>query len=271
MHRISVVIITKNEALKIADCINSAWQLSDDIIVVDSGSTDNTIAVAKQCGANVICTEWECFGASRNKGADAAAHNWILSLDADERVTPALASQILNMQTPLPENVCGFYRENYFANKKIRFGLWGHDKVFRLYHRRYNAWNTVLIHEQLTADKKQKKMLQAHLLHYTVKDKKEYMAKLKHYALLSSYANKQSGKKAGIVKRFLSPVINFLRSFILLFGFLDGKEGYIIAAYSTYYTWLKYHYLHRLYRMDKYTASNTEKPDLIHRKIAALK
>src|SRR5690349_17921321 len=122
MATISVVVITKNEAANIADCISSAQQITKDIIVVDCGSEDNTVNLAKQCGAKTIEIEWQCYGHSRNTGAAAAKFDWILSLDADERISAALARRLNEMTLSDPQVTYKMKRDNFFAEQRLNFG-----------------------------------------------------------------------------------------------------------------------------------------------------
>src|SRR5580692_7479828 len=146
---LSVVIITKNEAANIACCIRSAQRVSKEIIVVDSGSEDDTISLARQFGAKVVSVPWTGFGNSRNAGAAAAGNDWILALDADERITDELCASLSSLDLRNPRMVYGFRRQAFVVDKKIRFGDWGRDKVFRLYHRQVTSWNLFPVHEVL--------------------------------------------------------------------------------------------------------------------------
>lgn len=248
MISLSVVIITRNEADNLAACIRTAALVSDDIVVVDSGSLDDTPELALKAGARVVRTAWESYAASRNRGARAARHDWVLSLDADERVTRELASSIRAIRRPDPGAVYGFRRVNFFAGKRIRFGDWGRDKVFRLYNRRQTGWNLVPVHETLVASRDSRRLLEGPLHHFTVRHPDDYRRKARLYALLSARGRIQLDKKPGfLVERTLAPLFNFTVCYFLRLGLLDGKEGWIIARDTAYYTWLKNH-LHRALR-----------------------
>lgn len=247
MLTLSVVIITKNEAADITECITAAKAVSNDIIVIDSGSIDNTVNIAKNAGAKVICTKWENFSTSRNIGASYAINDWILSIDADERITTALATSIKKINDPTSSIIYGFKRENYFVSKKIRFGDWGHDVVYRLYNKTNTQWQVVPVHETLITGRSTKKMLPGKVLHYPVKDMGEYIEKTTRYAVLSARKYIALKRKPRIVKKTGSPIFNFLACYFFRLGFLDGKEGFIIALYTGYYSWLKYYYHGILY------------------------
>jgi len=178
MLRVSVVIITFNEESNIVDCIRSAQQISDDIIVVDSGSNDNTVALARQNGAKTFCIEWQGYGYSRNFGARHSLHEWIFALDADERITPALASSINNLKISDTGLLIKFRRENFIGVRKIRFGTPGFETISRIYHRNMYQWDTTLVHEKLVAPKAGKKLIHGSILHYGQKNYEEFKKNL---------------------------------------------------------------------------------------------
>ncbi len=246
MSSISVVIIAKNEAENIVDCITCARLVSDDVIVADSGSEDNTPALAVEAGARLLKIAWKGYGATRNAGAGFAKNDWILALDADERVTPSLADAIHKLSLKEHNFLYGFKLINFLGSKQIRFGEWGNDKIYRLYNRQHAAWDLVLVHEKIIGNGMVKKKISGVLLHYTSKDLAEYQAKTILYAQLSANKYKEQGKKASFIKRFISPVFSFVQNYFFRLGFLDGKEGLIIASTSSKYNYLKYKFLHLL-------------------------
>jgi glycosyltransferase involved in cell wall biosynthesis len=243
---ISVVIITKNESANIMNCIQTARQVSDDIIVVDAGSTDNTVAMALHEGAKTLKVKWSGFGNSRNTGAEAAIYDWILSLDADERISAELAKSINNLNLQDPAIVYGFKRQSYLVDKKIRFGDWGRDKVFRIYHRRATSWNLFPVHEALMMNRSKKRIIKGSLEHFISKSIDRNKDKLIRYAKLCAKKYCLLGRKASFINMIFSPLFSFLNGYFFRFGFLDGKEGFDIAKSVAYYTWLKYYYLHKL-------------------------
>ncbi len=246
MDTVSIVIITKNEAHNIADCIRSARKVSSDIIVVDSGSTDDTVALATQAGAKVILIQWAGFGAARNIGATHALHPWMLAIDADERISDAMVSVVASCQMADDHIIYGFKRQSYFLGRKIRFGSWGRDSVYRLYNRNTTSWDLSAVHEQLTGTAF--RMLKGVIDHYTVTSEAENTEKTNRYAALSADKYYAQGKRATFIKRFLSPAFEFIKSYFFLLGFLDGRPGYIIARSSAHYIALKYRLLHQLYK-----------------------
>ena len=146
---LSVVIITKNEAHIIGNTLQSLQGVSDDIVIVDSGSTDETIAICKQFNATVIQTGWDGYGANKNKGIDVARHDWILSLDADEAIDTELRAVLQNLSPADETVVYKLSYSNFFCNKHIRFGVWGIDRHIRLFNRKKVKWNNAEVHENL--------------------------------------------------------------------------------------------------------------------------
>lgn len=246
MKPISVVIITKNEAVNIADCIKTAKQVSDDIIVADTGSSDNTVAIAEKEGVTVIKIGWKGYGNARNTAAEATKNDWILAIDADERITESLVASIKKIENEDAGVIYGFKRESYFLGKKIRFGNFGRDKVFRLYNKKTGSWDKAQVHEVLIGENISKQFVEGHLEHYTIRALEENDRKVYSYARLSAKKYFDKGKKATFIKRYLSPIAGFIQPYIFLLGFLDGKEGFIIAYSNAKCTWLKYKYLYEL-------------------------
>jgi len=244
MNKVSVVIIAKNEAENIGDCIMSAKLVSNDIIVADSGSEDATPRLTIKYGARLFETVWKGYGQTRNDAAAIAVNEWILALDADERISPELAAAINRLKLEDGQFLYGFKRKSFLVRKKIRFGEWGRDRVYRLYNQKQATWDSQLVHENIVGSGVTKKLIQGELLHYTMKDLQEYHAKTILYAKLSAQKYEAQGKKASLVKRFISPVFSFLQNYIFRLGFLDGKEGLIIAYTSAKYVFLKYKFLH---------------------------
>jgi len=245
MPPISVVIIAKNEENNIADCVASALQISNDVVVADTGSIDNTIEIAEKAGARVIQLQWLGYGLTRNKATEFAHNNWIFVADADERITKTLATTI--HQLVLDEKlVYGCKRESFLMNKKVRFGEWGRDKVYRLYNKNHTKWDDVNVHENLETNHLQKRIITGSLLHYTMESMEEYYGKTEIYARLSAEKYLIKNKKSSWIKKYISPIFSFIQNYIFRLGFLDGKVGFIIAKESCKYVYLKYAYLQKL-------------------------
>lgn len=246
MNQISVIIITKNEAENIGNCIISAQLITNNIIVADSGSTDNTCEIVLQKNATLLQVDWKGYGQTRNEAAKLATYDWILTLDADERVTEKLAGYINNLIFTNNNIVYGFKRENFWGRRKIKFGEWGRDKVYRLYNKQQATWNLALVHENIVGENIEKKLLSGSVLHYTMKNTAGYRKKSILYAKLSADKYLLTGKKATLIKRFISPIFSFIQNYFFRLGFLDGKDGLTIAYISALYIFKKYKYLNEL-------------------------
>ena len=249
MIPVSVVIITKNEAHIIGETIQSVSSFTDDIIIVDSGSTDETQQMVHSCGATLIETNWEGFGPNKNKGIDKARYDWILSIDADEQPDSELIKAMYKINFSLAEIVYNINFKTFLGKKLIRYGEWGKDLHIRLFNKTKIRWNDAVVHEQLIIPASFKvQTLPGYILHYTMKDIAEYATKMTKYALLSADRYYKELKKAGWVKRNVSPRFAFVNNYFFKLGFLDGKEGYLIAKMTMFYTYIKYMRLFELHQ-----------------------
>ena len=244
---LSIVIITKNEAHIIGNTLRSLQGVSDDIIIVDSGSTDDTVAICKKFNATVIETTWNGYGPNKNKGINTAKNDWILSLDADEAIDEVLKEEILKLK---PENENVVYKltyRNFFCGKRIRFGVWAGDEHIRIFNRKKIKWDEAEVHEDLVLPANVKvQSLKGKVLHYTVNNITEYSDKTIAYARANAKKYYGRGKKTGFIKLYLAPAFNFLQHYIFRLGFLDGWEGYLICKTNAWYTFMKYVFLREL-------------------------
>lgn len=245
MNSLSVVIITRNEEHNIVDCIRSAKLVSDDIIIVDSGSNDKTRMMAEEAGARVYSVSWTGYGNTRNLGAEKAKNHWILALDADERISIELAETVAALNLAKTNQVFKFRRKNYIGGREIRFGTPGYDTVSRIYNRNVCKWNQALVHERLIPNGSKTVSIPGHVIHLGFEGYNDYRGKSEFYARMSAEKYFREGRKATWIKRFGSPVFNSVKSYIFRFGFLDGKLGITVARTIARYTWLKYSYLHQ--------------------------
>ena len=232
MHnQLSVVIISKNEEKFIADAVKSAL-FADEVLILDSGSIDNTCMIAQKLGAKVLHQDWLRFGMQKNKAAELASNDWVFVLDSDERITTELQSEILNtLKNP---NADGYYvaRLNNFFGKYIRYcGLYP-DYSIRLFNRRKGRFNDVPVHESVQMNGSTSK-LENHMLHLAFDTVSEFSNKQRKYAALSQ-------KNKNLVKAFLSPIWTFFKIYFLRLGFLEGWRGFIIAKVYAQYTFWKY-------------------------------
>lgn len=241
------MIITRNEAHIIGSTLESLRGLTEDIVIVDSGSTDETLDICRRFNARIINTGWNGYGPNKNIGIDAARNNWILNLDADEAIDEELRTAIGQLAGPPPNEVYEMWFKNYFMNKWIRHGEWGSDKHIRLFNRTIVRWNEAAVHEQLVMKEKTvKRVLPGHILHHTVHSLAEYEQKTIAYARLNARKYAEQGKKRQRLRQYLSPLFSFIHNYLVRLGFLDGREGYLIARTTARYTYLKYAFLHEL-------------------------
>lgn len=239
---LSAVIITLNQEKKIAKTIEALKTLTNDIVVVDSGSTDLTRKVARAAGANVLEHAWAGYSAQKNFGNAWAKYDWILSVDDDEVVSPELAESIRQAFTITPD--CDAFDlpfRTVFAGKLIRFGGWNPESHVRIFNKKQIQWNTDAVHEGLTINPEHKvKKLSGYVYHYTVDTPEQFAAKTDRYSALFAEKSAKLGKKASFIKIYLSPIFRFLVEYIFKLGFLDGYYGWFIAKENTRYTYLKY-------------------------------
>ena len=239
MPKLSVTIITLNEAAHIEACLASVgW--ADEVLVVDSGSTDGTPDLARARGARVIVRDWPGYAEQKNFAASQASHDWILSIDADERVTPELQREIAAELTREPQ-VSGFRgpRVTWHLGRWIRTTDWYPDYQLRLYHRGRATWTPRRVHESVTASG-EVGQLRADLQHFAYRDLSHHFATMDRYTTLAAEDMRASGRRTGIFDLTIHPWAAFVRNYILRRGFLDGTAGFIVSVMNAYYVFLKF-------------------------------
>jgi glycosyltransferase involved in cell wall biosynthesis len=237
--KVSVTVITRNEAADVGDALASAsW--ADELIVVDSQSTDDTVAIARRYTDRVVVREWPGYHAQKNFAASLASHDWILSLDADERVTPALASEIgRTMQHEPPHQGFHIPRATWHLGRWIRTTDWYPDYQLRLYDRRAAQWTGRYVHESLTVTGSIGR-LREELLHYAYRDIAEHLETIDRYTTFAARQMHEQGRRAGWLQIAGHPPLAFLRNYLLKGGIADGVPGLIISAMNAYYVGLKF-------------------------------
>lgn len=237
--RISATIIALNEERNIARAIQSAG-FCDETVVVDSGSSDQTVPIAESLGATVLTNEWPGFAAQKNFAAKSASHDWILSLDADEAVSEGLASEIVNLREE-PTEFAGFDfpRLARYCGRWIRHSGWYPDRKVRLYHRDSGRWSGPYVHESVQLEGPVGH-LEGDLLHYTCDNLDHHRQNIDRYTDLAARELRDSGKSTPAWRLLLGPSYSFVKSYALQCGFLDGRQGLTIARMAAWYVYLKY-------------------------------
>lgn len=238
MEKISVTIITLNEEGNIRDCLESVrW--ADEILVSDSGSADKTAEICREYGAKVFNDKWLGFGRQKNQIAGRAKNNWVLNIDADERVTPELKDEI--SKAVATGGADGYYiaRKNYFGDRWIRHCGWYPDYNLRLYRKDKGAFSERSVHEAVEV-KGKKAHLKNHFVHHTYKDVDDYLERMQRYSALAAKEMFDSGRKAGITDILLRPFFTFFKMFVIKGGFLDGAAGAMLSFLYASYTLSKY-------------------------------
>lgn len=237
--RISAVVITKNEAENIRECLASL-QWVDEIVIVDAESTDATVTLAKAFTSNIFVRHWEGYAAAKSFALSQCAGDWVLWVDADERVTPELREEI---QAKLAENpaVDGFEmpRLANFLGRWMLHGGWYPGYVLRLFRRSAGRFNTKQVHEGVQVDGKIGRLTH-HLLHYTDRHLRHYFEKFNRYTSLAAEGLHAQGQRFHLWDLLFRPPWFFLRMYIFKTGFLDGLQGFILACLSAAYVFTKY-------------------------------
>ena len=257
--KITAAIITLNEAENLrAACESVSW--ADEILVVDSESTDSTVDIAAQCGARVIVKPWAGFAAQKQFAVDSANHDWIFSLDADERVSPELQASIAVLQGTNETTLAGGYRvarRAFYMGRWIRGGGWYPDYQLRLFDRNRGRWADRVIHESVTMDQGARvETLRGDLLHYSMRDTDHHRQMIEErYAPLGAKQMLKDGKLTSRWRIALAGPAAFLRSFLLKGGFRDGRAGLIIARFAAHNAALKHSILYELQNHNRDSAA----------------
>lgn len=249
MEHITAVIITQNEQRNIGRCLQSLHLVADEIVVVDSGSTDATEQICTQAGARFIHHRWEGYSAQKNYANSLATHPWILSIDADEALSPTLRDNILKLKNhPLnPAEMYSFNRLTNYCGHWIHHCGWYPDRCTRLFHRDNAHWDGI-VHETLTTKHSPLNIhhLPGDLLHYSYYSVNDHLLRMTKYAPLTAEKAYLQGKRSSIAGVLLRPLWTFFRTYILRGGILDGTAGYTVCRMTAYNTFLKYTLLREL-------------------------
>ena len=235
---LSVVLITQNAAGQLADCLASV-AFADEVVVVDAGSTDGTAALAERYGARVVTKEWLGFGRQKRFAVEQAANDWVLCLDADERVSPELAASLVRVLEAPASPVYRMARRNRFLGRWLRHGEGYPDWSARLFDRRQARWSDDVVHEKLLYAVSPG-TLEGDLLHESAEDLGRYLEKQNRYTTLAAQELHRQGRRAGIAEFAFSPLVRFIKFYVLRLGFLDGLPGLVHIAIGCMSSSMKY-------------------------------
>lgn len=221
--------------------LRSLGGLSDDIVVYDNGSTDGTQALVRTFGVRLYEGPWEGFGKTKGRALALARHDWVLFLDADEAVDEELKRSLQHWEPKEETTLYEMAFRNYFMDKPLRFGEWGTDYHIRLFNRNRVRWDEAPVHEQLLLPPGSRtERMKGFIQHRTLRSVDAYKQKMEQYARLGAEKYFRQGKKAGWIRRKGAPLFSFFSNYVLKLGFLDGREGYLSARITAWYTALKY-------------------------------
>ena len=245
--KISAAIITFNEERNIERCLNSLEGILDEIVVVDSYSTDNTKSICLAKKVKFLERKFDGHIQQKNWAKDQATYNYVLSLDADEAISEDLKKSILAVKADWQNDAYELNRLTNYCGKWIHHSAWYPDKKLRLFDRRKGKWGGNNPHDKYLPETGAKVgFLKGDLLHYSYYTKKEHLNQIEKFSTIGAKALFEKGKKSSYFKMTYKALARFIKGFIIYRGFLDGKAGFTIATYSAYSNWLKYKKLMQL-------------------------
>ena len=244
-HRLTILIPCKNESLNMLACLQSVEPIADEILVADSGSTDDTLDIVRRFDrgrgkCRIVEREFIDSGDFKNWGIPQAAHEWVLVVDGDERVTPELQQEIRQLLAGTPTKD-GYWirRDNHFMGHPIRHTSWGRDKVIRLFHRDLGRYQIHTDHSEIDLPRQRVGTLRGRLTHFTCWDYDSYLPKMLRYTQQQARLWHAQGKRPNFFKMITTGPLRFLRSYVLELGVLDGWAGFQVSALTGFYSFLK--------------------------------
>ena len=252
MNKLSVVIITLNEARNIGRCLESVRDIADEIVVVDSFSTDDTENICRQYGVRFIQHPFEGYIEQKNYALTQTTYNHVLSLDADEALSDELKASVFQVKSNFSADGYTMNRLTNYIGKWIRHCGWYPDTKLRLFNHDKGKWGGVNPHDEfLFSGKTQIEHLQGDLLHYSYNSTEDHHKQIEHFTDIAARAYFEKGKKAPVIKLIFSPVIRFIRDYFFLLGILDGKAGFRICYLSAGATYQKYKKLRNICKQNE--------------------
>ncbi|PKP11802.1 MAG: glycosyltransferase family 2 protein [Bacteroidetes bacterium HGW-Bacteroidetes-4] len=241
MIKLSVVIITLNEEKNIARCIKSVAPIADEVLVVDSYSSDNTKTICHELGVNFVEHPFDNFVAQKNFADQSARYNHILSIDADEELSEQLLASIKKVKENFTADAYEFNRLNNYCGKWIKHSGWYPDRKLRLYDRTKGHWGGVKIHEKIEMQAgTSTAFLNGNLLHYSYTSVQDHISQANRFSTLGAESSINKGRKANLIKVVLFPFWRFIRNYLLKLGFLDGYYGFVVCIIISHENFLKY-------------------------------
>jgi len=252
---LSVAIITKDEAENLPACLASV-QFADQVVVVDSGSTDDTVKIASDLGCDVFVEPWRGFGPQKQCAIDRCRHRWVLVLDADERIPPETAGAVSDIVSKEPGDVAGysFPRRNWFQGRWIKH-LWGGDRIVRLFQKDSGRMTPAAVHESVEVAGRVE-ALAVPIEHYTESDLGRILIKIDHYSTLGAREAFDKGKRSSVCSAFFRAVLTFLQDYLLRLGILDGPQGLTLSLTDAINKFFKYAKLSELHKQVKVSGRN---------------
>jgi FkbM family methyltransferase len=244
--KLTVIIPCKDERENIAACIASARQVADEVLLADSGSTDGTLEIACELGVRIIEREYGTSGDFKNWAIPQAAEEWVFILDADERITPALANEIRGELVEPRHDGYWVYRRNHFMGHPIRFGPWKNDRCLRLFRRDLGRYIGVTDHAEVVLRSGSVGRLRDRLTHYTCDSYSQYLPKVSRYADVQARIWQAEGRRTRLADLLLRFPLRFVQGYVFRLGFLDGLAGLQVCMLVAYLSWLKQAYLWQL-------------------------
>lgn len=257
MEKLSVVVITYNEEKHIGRCLRSVKAIADEIIVLDSFSTDNTVTIARQSGAKVWQQPFRGYIEQKNEATRLASYNYVMSIDADEEIDGKLQSAIIDIKRTFTFSAYRMKRCTNFCGHFIRNGAWYPDRKVRLFDKRVAKWGGLNPHDKVVFTKPVAiKQLPGEILHYSFATADEQALQNDRFSSIVADSYFKAGKRTNFLKKRINPLWAFLYGYIIRLGFLDGKNGLVIAWNQARYTFLKHKKLLALQQKKKMTISS---------------
>jgi glycosyltransferase involved in cell wall biosynthesis len=250
MNKLSAAIITKNEEKNIKRCLESI-QWADEIVVVDSGSTDKTVGICKDYGCRIEISEWLGFAKTKHKAVDLCSNYWVLVLDADEEITGSLKDKILTTLENPSHSGYRIKRESFYLGKKIRYCGWDKDYTLRLFDKNKGRFNNKAVHESVQIQSGTIGVISEPMMHYTYPSVSSHLNKMNTYSELGASEKAKKGHASNPFSAVLRGLAKFVKMYVLKLGFLDGLTGFVLCLNSAYGVYLKYI---KLWMINKSTA-----------------